>query len=245
MHDEIVAGVSVGDQVYFGVYVNNKGMPQAVDVESDGGHAREVRVPTGEGLYNMILPQVSDALSAGLQGDVANSLLELAELLGVTEELFGQLSGYAAQVLKAAGPKKAPQSWQQSAPTPPRAIPMPPRAPVPIAANSGPQRRAAPPARSAPYQTQHAVPVATGTGASAEEVFHGVVKSITPQRGSKGGDMTFGFVSCEGTFQLFGRDVFMHNTQANDLQVGQPVSFQVALNQRGMPQAINLQASHH
>eukprot|EP00415_Alexandrium_ostenfeldii_P002121 UN2121 len=69
--------------------------------------------------------------------------------------------------------------------------------------------------------------------------FDGVVKSIAP-KGGKGGDHTYGFVECEETRNIYGRDAFLHSNQATELEVGVRVRFEVGLNQRGMPQAHNI-----
>jgi len=64
------------------------------------------------------------------------------------------------------------------------------------------------------------------------------VKGIT--LAGANGDHSYGFVDCDETKQIYGRDIFLHSSQANELEVGQKVRFDVSLNQRGMPQAHNL-----
>lgn len=65
---------------------------------------------------------------------------------------------------------------------------------------------------------------------SAEPRFTGAIKSYNPASG-------FGFVDCAATFAKFHRDVFLHHSQLGDCELGQQVTFEVALNDRGQPQA--------
>lgn len=70
----------------------------------------------------------------------------------------------------------------------------------------------------------------------SDEWYSGDVKSFNPMKG-------FGFINCEETFNSYGRDVFIHSNFVEDenaLAVGALVSFQVALNAKGEPQATNL-----
>jgi len=68
--------------------------------------------------------------------------------------------------------------------------------------------------------------------------FIGMVKRIA---NSANGDHAYGFVGCDDTQNLFGRDVFLNDTQANEAAVGTRVKFDVQLNARGMPQAHNME----
>lgn len=64
----------------------------------------------------------------------------------------------------------------------------------------------------------------------SEPLFAGAIKSYNPASG-------FGFIDCAATFAKFHRDVFLHHSQIGDCELGQQISFEVALNDRGQPQA--------
>jgi len=51
----------------------------------------------------------------------------------------------------------------------------------------------------------------------------------------------FGFIECPELFHQFGRDTFLSDVQIGDFEVGSQVSFQMTLNQQGLPQAQELQ----
>lgn len=75
-------------------------------------------------------------------------------------------------------------------------------------------------------------PVPTG------ERFFGVVKSFHQLN-------NYGFIVCSEVYNRYGRDVFVHGRQcsedaANWLQIGTTVSFQLALNSQGCPQALEV-----
>mmetsp|Transcript_69154 Transcript_69154/g.213872 ORF Transcript_69154/g.213872 Transcript_69154/m.213872 type:complete len:130 (-) Transcript_69154:104-493(-) len=76
-------------------------------------------------------------------------------------------------------------------------------------------------------------PASSGSGP-----FEGIVKSIAPK--GPGNEHTYGFVECDETRKIYGRDVFLHSNQASELEVGARVRFEVGLNPRGMPQAHNI-----
>ncbi|CAE7837787.1 cspE, partial [Symbiodinium necroappetens] len=61
----------------------------------------------------------------------------------------------------------------------------------------------------------------------------GKVKSYNQQKG-------FGFIECDAVKQQYKRDVFLHKQQAEGLQAGDCVNFEVELNQQGNPQARNV-----
>lgn len=69
--------------------------------------------------------------------------------------------------------------------------------------------------------------------------YEGSVKSLKAGDPSTGAH-PHGFIECDETRQLYGRDVFLHSQQADELVVGSLVHFEVMLNTRGMPQAHNL-----
>jgi len=66
------------------------------------------------------------------------------------------------------------------------------------------------------------------------EVYYGEVKSNNPEK--------WGFIKCEETYQIYKRDVFLLKSELPPagLKIGDQVSFQVRMNVRGHPQAINI-----
>merc|ERR1711972_1225750 len=66
--------------------------------------------------------------------------------------------------------------------------------------------------------------------------FEGYVKRNSV-KSKNGPGPAFGFIECEETQLIYGRDVFLHERQAAGLEIGMRVRFFVGLNQRGMPQA--------
>ena len=70
---------------------------------------------------------------------------------------------------------------------------------------------------------------------SNEERFIGRVKRF--QDGPAGG---YGFIDCDETKLRFTRDIYIHRNQMIGLQIGDEVSFTIALNNKGEPQARNV-----
>lgn len=70
-------------------------------------------------------------------------------------------------------------------------------------------------------------------GSSSTQLHEGKVKSYNNEKG-------FGFIECDHTFRRFKRDVFLHKQQADGLQVGDAVKFELELNPQGNPQARNV-----
>lgn len=66
--------------------------------------------------------------------------------------------------------------------------------------------------------------------------FEGTVKCIS----ERSGGCAYGFIDCEVTRATYGRDVFLHSTQASELELGARVRFDVQRNAKGMPQAHNV-----
>jgi len=66
-------------------------------------------------------------------------------------------------------------------------------------------------------------------------LFSGFVKSFNQEQG-------YGFIRCDETWQLYHSDIFLHQNEANGLEVGSQVSFRVHLNGRGQPQANSVSA---
>lgn len=79
-------------------------------------------------------------------------------------------------------------------------------------------------------------PTALPHGAYWNRQYQGNIRSFNKQKG-------FGFIDCQDTLQMFGRDVFVHNNQMAEsgLVVGQAVLFEVELSKAGQPQARRLQ----
>lgn len=263
LHDQLAATLQVGQPVSFAVGLNAKGMPQAVDVVAEGAPLQDPsllrpdqqqqqaqlqqglpfpaqpQIPSGERLAELILPEVTPALQSGMQSAVAGALIGAAELLGVTKQMQVQLATVAAahdsqfhssmmrslrtrQFPAAAAGMDHSDGWHMSGGCWwGKGARQPRFEPYSDFACSG-----------AAAHAQAALPQGSGP-------FEGVVKSIAPKGGS-GGEHTYGFVECEETRKLYGRDVFLHSNQAMELEVGVRVSFEVGLNPRGMPQAHNI-----
>jgi len=71
--------------------------------------------------------------------------------------------------------------------------------------------------------------------------FLGLVKSYSFDKG-------FGFIACEETFPIYGLDIFLHRNQADGIDVGDTVRFNVEVNNKGQPQArnvLNVQSGDH
>merc|ERR1712008_274852 len=66
-------------------------------------------------------------------------------------------------------------------------------------------------------------------------LFTGSVKNFNHEQG-------YGFIQCDKTFPLFLSDIFLHQNEADGLQVGSQVSFRVHLNENGQPQANSVSA---
>jgi len=65
------------------------------------------------------------------------------------------------------------------------------------------------------------------------QILEGKVKSYNEQKG-------FGFIECDLVFRQFKRDVFLHKKQAVGLKAGDFINFEVELNEKGNPQARNV-----
>ncbi|OLP91173.1 hypothetical protein AK812_SmicGene27158 [Symbiodinium microadriaticum] len=66
----------------------------------------------------------------------------------------------------------------------------------------------------------------------------GFIKSFNTEKG-------FGFIACEELYNVFGNDVFLVGQQMGSFNVGDEVSFAVALNKDNKPQAYDLRWQHH
>jgi len=270
IHDQLASTLSVGETVSFGVGLNAKGMPQAVDVVKDSAPMQDLHraggcapraggcappamqvpaapvvrptahVPTGERVCELIMPEVSAALQNGMHQSVAAAMVAAADSLGLAKEM--QMHFAAPMPSHDMGPPammRPPQhmdGWHSNDNW------WPPNQWGPRPARSQQQQQQQQQQRYEPYgaaanqqamMANHA-PTPTGPGP-----FEGIVKCIAA-KGSAGGDHTYGFVECEETRKIYGRDVFLHSNQATELEVGARVNFDVSLNQRGMPQAHNL-----
>lgn len=238
LHDQLAASLSVGQPVSFAVGLNAKGMPQAVDVvaEAVGPQDRQhstscaalVQVPTGERLCELILPEVTLALQNGMHQSVAAALVAAAESLGVAKDMQMHFAATLSQDSLLNAPAIRPN---RSRPGGMEHVDI---------WHSGagwwkPRQRFEPYGAAAHIQA----PCLMQALMPGNGPFEGVVKNIAP-KGAAGGDHTYGFVDCEETRKIYGRDVFLHSNQATELEVGVRVGFEVVLNQRGMPQAHNL-----
>merc|ERR1712137_466640 len=53
----------------------------------------------------------------------------------------------------------------------------------------------------------------------------------------------FGFIMCEETFMIFGRDVYVHQSNRSDFEAGDDVAFKVQIDlENGSPQAHDLKS---
>jgi len=64
--------------------------------------------------------------------------------------------------------------------------------------------------------------------------YEGVVKSFNSLKG-------FGFIRCQETFNKYGCDVFLHKDQLGNFAIGDNIVFSIWVNERGQPQATDLQ----
>ena len=70
---------------------------------------------------------------------------------------------------------------------------------------------------------------------ASEERYIGRIKRY--QDGPIGG---YGFIDCDEVKTRFSRDVYIHKNQVIGFQIGDEVSFTIALNNKGEPQARNV-----
>lgn len=100
---------------------------------------------------------------------------------------------------------------------------------LPTLSGAEPTRHAGSVARAAVTQDKRL----NARSAFHNQVLEGKVKSYNQQKG-------FGFIECDAVKQQYKRDVFLHKQQAEGLQAGDCVNFEVELNQQGNPQARNV-----
>mmetsp|Transcript_44351 Transcript_44351/g.77911 ORF Transcript_44351/g.77911 Transcript_44351/m.77911 type:complete len:373 (+) Transcript_44351:126-1244(+) len=129
-------------------------------------------------------------------------------------------------------------------PTPPPSattgIPAPPPAVRPAGPTSWrPTPPPAPPAWATPA-ANHEPWTRGGMGREMEEEqdprYVGTIHTFNP-------DKHFGFIQCNETSTLYQKDVFVSDKEIGNFQVGDTISFRVVLNQRGHPQARDLDAA--
>lgn len=255
-HDKLANSLTVGQTVSFGVNVNASGMPQAIDVTDENGQPIELQASVGltgfeaqsaqqwpgaqaapqwsgvtsQRLYEVLMPEAAG--SSGKQ--VATALLEAAEMLGVGHDLRNAvLGGSKGGKGGGGGPQwPAQQSWEPSWSPPDKGWAKGSSKGWSSEGSSfGKKGGGKKGGKSGPY------PAAPSGGDGA--TYDGVVKTVNKADASSGGK-PFGFIECAETAQIYGRDVFLHSQQAQELEVGQAVRFEVMLNNRGMPQAHNL-----
>jgi cold shock CspA family protein len=69
---------------------------------------------------------------------------------------------------------------------------------------------------------------------SESQHFTGYVKSFSKESG-------FGFVACDDTHRIFGRDVFLHQSSLGDFKIGDAIVFRLEIDpQKGTPRAKDL-----
>jgi len=258
LHDKLASQVEVGQTISFSLAGNSQGMPQAVEVFLEDGTPLSTgapgqawgAAPSGHRIYELIAAEVSPAVQSGMGGAVAAALIAAAELLGVAHELSKQVSARMPQAkvapvaaaaqygspwaagdgwspAKGSGKGGAWDSWTGGG--------------YPAAANGAGKGYG----KAGKAMTQRAAPYAASF-MSANGGAQGAVEGMSgPYEGSvkrlcQDGAHVHGFIECAETRQIYGRDVFLHSAQAQELQAGDSVHFEVALNARGMPQAHNL-----
>jgi hypothetical protein len=251
IHDKIANFVHVGQALSFGVRINDAGMPQAVDVltedgsplaESHSGGAYEFAVPTGQRLYDLLMPELSPALNSGMQQTVAAALLAAADLLGVANDLRMQVVATVPQehVIASKG-GWAPQQRHEPSWGPCKGGYKGCGKDAGWDMKGSGYGQGVGGGKAAPYQVPYSNAMGGYSGGGSPHPkgpFEGTVKSI--KSAEEGSGHAHGFVDCHETQQIYGRDVFLHSEQANQLEVGMSVRFEVMLNNRGMPQAHNL-----
>jgi len=127
----------------------------------------------------------------------------------------------------------------------------PPPAPHPAYPPAGPPPPAYPPHPPPPsYQPSWEAPPSKKPRVVLPERHHQSQQS-DPTQGKYVGTITtfndqthFGFISSQQATQNFGKDVFLSSMEIGQFRVGDTVSFDVALNKSGKPQARNLSAGH-
>jgi len=249
LHSKLAERLQVGQKVLFGVSMNDKGMPQAVDVTlEDGADVMSGDVvqqagkgcgkggwsfPTGQRFFDLLMPEFAPAIQTGKGQSVAAALWEAAQLMGVDNDLRMQLMAKSAPQEKG---YYEPKGWGKGGWDDPWDS---------KGCSYGKKGGGKHKNHSAPYGGSGGLDGGAGEGGSGKGrsgggtpqsggPYDGVVKSI------KSSDPAHGFVTCEDTQQIYGRDVFLHSQQVSELEVGSRVQFEVMLNARGMPQAHNL-----
>mmetsp|Transcript_35348 Transcript_35348/g.75335 ORF Transcript_35348/g.75335 Transcript_35348/m.75335 type:complete len:367 (-) Transcript_35348:40-1140(-) len=72
------------------------------------------------------------------------------------------------------------------------------------------------------------------TEAQGGQRFSGIISAYTPAK-------NYGFIKCEETFNLYGKDVFLSSQEIGPFAVGSSVTFRVVENMLGKPQARDLE----
>jgi cold shock CspA family protein len=191
-------------------------------------------------MCDLLLPEAAPALAKGLHQAVAVSLWNTASLLGIAEDLRQQVLN---TMPRDHHPHSSKGGWMQHRPGPYQYAPAP-------AADYGYKGGGHWDAKGygknskngkkggAEYRGGPTGDLGYGGDQQSAGPFEGIVKTI--KRAEEGHAHTHGFVDCSATNQIYGRDVFLHSQQAQELQVGNRVRFEVMVNQKGMPQAHNL-----
>lgn len=94
-----------------------------------------------------------------------------------------------------------------------------------------------PPPAAPPRQFFAASYAHTGVpqGNNGEERYTGRISSFHPER-------HYGFIECEAVHNLFGKDTFLSDQELGHFNLGDTVTFSIAINKDGRPQARNLQS---
>lgn len=243
LHSSQLEGLEVGMQIVFKVKINARGQPQVIDASlDDGGAAAAPALSSEHSVGEEWLQAVQDG---GAQGGVSVVLNGIVDATGDFEGTILAVADWldANSPSNASAPPKAPRV---SAPMRPKTVAPPPRQVAPPARQVTP-RQVAPPARSSPYGNSTAgkggkrasAPANDwGSAASGEERFEGTVSAI--KRPTPEGRPGFGFIQSDAAKAMYGDDPWLHSTQAEQLKVGDQISFEVQMNKAGRPQAVNV-----
>mmetsp|Transcript_105595 Transcript_105595/g.297092 ORF Transcript_105595/g.297092 Transcript_105595/m.297092 type:complete len:291 (+) Transcript_105595:64-936(+) len=236
LHSTQLPGLTEGQSVTFRVQLNKMGRPQAVDLVP-----LETPMPTDgeqwEGTPGTVGGAVEGDGNAWLESVLHNGATGVPELLDTIVAFSSDLEGVC----------NAASAWlKRNAPTPPANTAKLQEAPKPRVIASREQQWSSGP-RYSPYPVAaaatppHGASNATGTygqHANWGDRFDGFVKAM---KEAKGGKPACGWIESAGAWAVYQDDVFLHSTQTEFLQVGQPVTFSVQVNARGQPQAVDVQ----
>lgn len=251
LHSTQLPGLEQGMEISFKVQLNAKGKPQATDVSPVSAPglapahrqvARKALAAAWQGCNAS--PQTwqprarphSQSRGADSGYSVGEAWLDAVRHGGAQVGVPVVLSGIAEATGDHEGVFQAVSDWL-AANSPSGGL-APPRVPKHTTARSSPYGGVASSSRSKPIGAPNFgsdLPPESG-----EQRYEGEVSAIRPP--TPEGRPGFGFAKCAAIKELYGDDVFLHSSQAENLQVGQFISFDIQINKSGRPQAINVMA---